>query len=243
MHAPLPENSAAKLATALEPLRADERLILVRRSIPDPIVFTTSFGLEDQVILHLLFEAAIDIDIVTIDTGRLFPEVYDLWAESERRYRRRILAVYPRQDALQGLIGDQGINGFYDSREARHRCCHVRKVEPLARALSGANGWLTGLRSEQSPDRAHTRMATADAIHQVIKVSPLFDWTRDAVADFARKMNVPINPLHEKGFVSIGCAPCTRAIRPGEDERAGRWWWETDDKKECGLHTQTAGVR
>ena len=225
-----------ELAAKLASLSASDRLVYVCDVIPGPIVLTTSFGLEDQVITHLLSERGLRIEVVTIDTGRLFPETYALWAATERRYGRRVRAVYPRQGDLEALIDAQGINGFYDSVEARRCCCRVRKIEPLGRAVAGASGWITGLRADQSLNRMDAGLASNDGIHRLIKVNPLFDWTRDAAEDFVQRNNVPINPLHERGFVSIGCAPCTRAIHPGEAERAGRWWWEDDTQKECGLH-------
>jgi phosphoadenosine phosphosulfate reductase len=188
------------------------------------------------VLLHHLAEAGIDVDVVTLDTGRMFPETYATWEETERRYGRRIRAIYPRHDALEALIAAQGINGFYQSREARLACCDVRKVEPLARALAGASAWITGLRAGQSAQRRGVDLVEADRARGLLKLNPLCDWTRETVADFARRHEVPTNPLHEKGFLSIGCAPCTRAVRPGEPERAGRWWWEDDARKECGLH-------
>jgi phosphoadenylyl-sulfate reductase (thioredoxin) len=226
---------ANRLNRLLADLDPAERLARFRREIEGRIVFTTSFGLEDQVILHLILERAIGIDIATIDTGRLFPETYELWAETERRYGRRIWAVYPQHGHVEALVQEHGINGFYDSREARLACCHARKVEPLDRALTAAAGWIVGLRAEQSGQRQGTALVAADD-RNLLKLSPLFDWSRDAVRSFAAAHEIPVNALHAKGFPSIGCAPCTRAIAPGEPERAGRWWWEADDKKECGLH-------
>jgi phosphoadenosine phosphosulfate reductase len=229
---------AHDLARALANLSAGSRLAQLRRDVHGVIVFTTSFGLEDQVILHLLHERNLNIDVVTLDTGRLFPETYALWAESERRYGRRIRAFYPRHERLSDLIDDYGINGFYGSRPARLSCCQVRKVEPLRRALAGADAWITGLRAEQSAQRAGIQLASPEPDHRLVKVNPLLDWSRQAVSEFVRANNVPVNPLHDRGFASIGCAPCTRAIGPGESERAGRWWWEDDTKKECGLHVK-----
>ncbi|MEA2989921.1 MAG: bifunctional enzyme CysN/CysC [Alphaproteobacteria bacterium] len=228
---------AARLARLLAKLPAVERIAQFRSEVAGKLVFTTSFGLEDQVITHLLCEHAIDVDITTLDTGRLFPETYDLWAETERRYGRRIRAVYPQHTNLEALVEKHGINGFYQSREARSACCYVRKVEPLNRALAGAAGWIVGLRADQSSDRQDTGLVTADVERDLLKLSPLLDWDRDAVQAFALGNQIPTNPLHAKGFASIGCAPCTRAIAAGEPERAGRWWWEQEAKKECGLHT------
>jgi phosphoadenylyl-sulfate reductase (thioredoxin) len=226
---------AARLEALLVGLPPAERLARFRAEIDGRIVFTTSFGLEDQVVLHLIAAHAIDIEIATLDTGRLFPETYALWAESERRYGRRIRAIYPQHENLETLVAKHGIDGFYDSRQARLACCHARKVEPLNRALAGAAAWIVGLRADQSSHRESTRLVAADE-RALLKLSPLVDWSRDAVSAFAAANQVPLNPLHEKGFVSIGCAPCTRAIAPGEPERAGRWWWEDDEHKECGLH-------
>jgi sulfate adenylyltransferase large subunit/thioredoxin-dependent adenylylsulfate APS reductase len=227
---------ADRIADLLPGLPAGERIARLRSEVAGRIVFTTSFGLEDQVIAHLIWERELDIDLVTLDTGRLFPETHALWAETERRYGRRIRAIYPRQDDVESLVAHHGINGFYASREARLACCHVRKVEPLERALSGASAWIAGLRAEQSAGRRDMRLIAADAASKAIKLSPLFDWTRADVVSFAEANAVPLNPLHGRGFPSIGCAPCTRAVEPGEPERAGRWWWENEDKRECGLH-------
>ena len=174
---------------------------------------------------------------MTIDTGRLFPETYALWAETERKYGRRIRAVYPRQESVEAFVETYGIDGFYDSPDARLACCHARKVEPLSRALAGASGWIVGLRADQSDHRQETKVVSIDE-RGLLKFSPLFDWSRQDVQSFAKDNEVPLNPLHDRGFVSIGCAPCTRAIAPGEPERAGRWWWEQDAKRECGLHSR-----
>lgn len=226
----------AALLTSLAELSPPQRLKRLRQELPGKIVMTTAFGKEAQVMLHWIAEQNLDIDVVTLDTGRLFPETYELWAETERRYGRRIRAIYPEHTKLEALIAQQGINGFYDSREAREACCDVRKVDPLKRALDGAQAWITGLRADQSAFRAQSSVVTFDTVRRLIKVSPLFDWTREAVTGFAAAHNVPVNKLHAEGFVSIGCAPCTRAVAPDEPERAGRWWWEGDEKKECGLH-------
>jgi phosphoadenosine phosphosulfate reductase len=227
---------ASTLARRFVDLPPAERIAQLRREIVGKIVFATSFGLEDQAILHLISERASDIEVVTVDTGRLFPETYALWAETERRYGRRLRAVYPRHRDLEALIERHGINGFYGSRDARMACCHARKVEPLNRALAGARAWIAGLRADQSAYRRDLALVTADADRGLIKLNPFFDWTRDSILAFVSAHDVPINPLHARGFASIGCAPCTRAITPGEPERAGRWWWEDEGKKECGLH-------
>jgi phosphoadenosine phosphosulfate reductase len=220
-----------------------KRVATVRGLVPGRIVFTTSFGIEDQAIAHAIFAQGLEIDVMTLDTGRLFPQTYDVWAQTERLYGRRIRAFCPDREGIESLVASQGIDGFYASVEARRLCCAVRKVEPLRRALANAAAWITGLRSDQSQDRTGTAFAAGDADQRLIKASPLFDWTRDRVVGFVREHNVPYNVLHDQGFASIGCAPCTRAIGAGESERAGRWWWEREEKKECGLHRHRRPAR
>jgi phosphoadenosine phosphosulfate reductase len=217
-----------------------DRLRLAAQEVAGRVVFTTSFGLEDQAIVHAIAASGVEIEIATLDTGRLFPETYDLWAATEERYGLRIAAFAPRAGALEALVARQGINGFRASVEARKACCSVRKVEPLGRALAGAAGWVTGLRAGQSPHRAATPYAEHDATYGVLKINPLADWSRAEVEAYIADHRVPYNPLHDRGFPSIGCAPCTRAVRVGEPERAGRWWWEQETKKECGLHLRPA---
>jgi phosphoadenosine phosphosulfate reductase len=230
------------LGPRLAPLDLDNRLRLVREFIPGRIVFTTSFGIEDQLVTHSICTQSLDIDIVTIDTGRLFPETYALWEETEARYARRIRAAYPQSAPLEALVEEQGVNGFYKSVEARKACCHVRKVEPLSRLLAGVSAWITGLRADQSGARADVPLIALDANYRVLKINPLLDYKRDDIVAATQEFSVPVNALHARGFLSIGCAPCTRAIEPGEDERAGRWWWEEDSKKECGLHVGEDGA-
>jgi phosphoadenosine phosphosulfate reductase len=217
-----------------------ERLAAIRRQIPGRVVFTTSFGLEDQAIAHAIFAQALAIDVATLDTGRLFPETYDVWAQTERRYGVHVLAFAPGHRAVEALVAGQGIDGFRSSVAARLDCCAVRKVAPLARALDGSAAWITGLRADQSADRAQVLAALFDEERGLIKVNPLFDWSRERAREFVRAHDVPCNALHERGFLSIGCAPCTRAVMPGEPERAGRWWWEQSQNKECGLHVARA---
>lgn len=226
---------------ALAALSAPERIALVRGAVQGPIVFAHGFGVEGQLIFHWICERALDVDVVTLDTGRLFPETYALWAATERRYGRRIRAIYPNQEAVEALVETQGIDGFYESQAARLACCEVRKTRPLDRALAGAKAWITGLRADQSSTRREAGLVGFDTARGLLKVNPLFDWTRDAVLEAIRANDIPINPLHAQGFASIGCAPCTRAIAPGEAERSGRWWWEGDGHKECGLHLQRRG--
>lgn len=229
------ENS---LAVALAKLSPAERLARLRNELDGRIVFTHGFGIEGQTLFHWICERGLDIDVVTLDTGRLFPETYALWAETERRYGRRIRAIYPDRAALEKLVSKQGIDGFYESKRARQACCDVRKARPIDRALDGAVAWITGLRADQSSTRKQGELIAFDTGRNVLKLNPLFDWSRDAVMAVVGANNIPINALHAKGFASIGCAPCTRAIAPGEPERNGRWWWEKRGSRECGLHVR-----
>ena len=226
------------ISNAFPRLDLAQRLAAVRSEICGKIVFTSSFGIEDQAIADAIFTQDLEIEVVTLDTGRLFPETYELWAATERRYVRRVLALYPHHEGLQALVARQGVNGFRASVEARHTCCAMRKVEPLGRALAGAAGWITGLRADQSRDRTAVSCASIEHRYQLIKVNPLFDWTHHRVVAHVHDRGIPYSPLHSRGFLSIGCAPCTRAVAPGEPERAGRWWWEQEGKKECGLHAE-----
>lgn len=232
---------AETLSAAFGRADAAERLAGLAERVAGRLVFTTSFGLEDQVLTHLIAAQNLPIEIVTLDTGRLFGEVHTLWAESERRYGIAITPFYPRHEAVEAFVRGHGIDGFYNTIAARKACCHVRKVEPLGRALAGAAAWITGLRADQSAARGAVALAEADPERGLIKVNPLLDWSRERALAFARENAVPLNPLHEKGFLSIGCQPCTRAVRPGEPERAGRWWWEEETAKECGLHVGPDG--
>jgi phosphoadenosine phosphosulfate reductase len=232
-------NSAALTARLTEQCQRRDlpkRLLTVRRAISGRMVFTTSFGIEDQAITHVIFTQDIDIDVVTLDTGRLFPETLGVWDVTERHYGRQIRGLSPDRTNLEKLIERDGAYGFRRSVGARIACCALRKVEPLGRAFAGASAWITGLRADQSLERAQTCCVGLDLKYQIIKINPLFDWTRDRVVAFVRDRGVPYNPLHDRGFLSIGCAPCTRAVAPGESERAGRWWWEQEEKTECGLH-------
>lgn len=203
---------------------------------PGQVSFSTSFGLEDQVLTHLIFENDLPIRVFTLDTGRLFPETYSTWSRTLERYRRPIETFSPGAAQLQTFLTEKGPNAFYESVENRQNCCYIRKVEPLNRALQHQAVWITGIRAEQSPNRQHMSDLEWDHARQLAKYHPLFDWTFEQTRDYIREHHIPYNTLHDKGFVSIGCAPCTRAIRPGEDFRAGRWWWEDASKKECGLH-------
>ena len=215
-----------------------QRLQWLAQQFAGAITFSTSFGLEDQVISHFIFSHQLPVSVFTLDTGRNFQETYSTWARTLEKYQQPITTFFPDSSAVSQLLDTKGPNSFYDSVENRKECCHIRKVEPLNRALQGIQIWITGIRAEQSPNRHDMSALEWDESRQLIKFHPLFDWTFEEVRDFVREHKIPYNPLHDKGFVSIGCAPCTRGIQPGDDFRAGRWWWEGASKKECGLHFQ-----
>jgi len=207
-----------------------------------PAVFTTSFGAEDMVLFDLIARDYPCIAIVTLDTGRLPEETYRIWQAATEKYRRKVEAYFPEATVVEQYVRIHGVNAFYDSVAQRKECCHIRKVLPLARALSGKRAWVTGLRRAQAVTRKDLPVVEFDADHRLQKFSPLADWTEDDVWNYIRANDVPYNALHQRGYPSIGCAPCTRAIEPGEDVRAGRWWWEGAAGKECGLHGSAASV-
>jgi phosphoadenosine phosphosulfate reductase len=233
---------AAKLADEFAGLDLFGRVLAIRTLVPGRIVFTTSFGLEAQALAHAVFSQGLEIDVATLDTGRLFPETYDVWARMEHRYSVRISVFTPESSSIERLVAKQGVDGFRASVAARQECCSVRKVTPLARILEGSSAWVTGMRADQSADRAELSAASFDKHRRLIKANPMFDWTREQAAEFVETHRVPYNALHDRGYLSIGCAPCTRAVGPDEPERSGRWWWETSGKKECGLHVAQTGV-
>jgi phosphoadenosine phosphosulfate reductase len=200
------------------------------------VVYANSLGAESMVLTDLIWTQVPAIDIFSIDTGRLHEETYSLLERLERRYQRRVRLVYPDAQALEAYTSENGINAFYNGLAERQSCCHIRKVEPFKRAIAGAGAWVTGVRHEQSSSRALARPKEFDAANGLFKISPILDWTNDDVWAYIRANKLPYNSLHDKGYPSIGCAPCTRAVEPGADSRSGRWWWENSDSKECGLH-------
>jgi len=214
-----------------------EQLQHLAKRFPGQVVFSTSFGLEDQAITHFIAKNSLPIKVFTLDTGRLFAETYSTWSRTVEKYNLTISAYYPDAVSLQEFVSAKGPNSFYETVENRKQCCHIRKVEPLQRALNGNKIWITGIRAEQSKDRQDMPVIEWDETNHIIKFHPLLSWTWGQVKQFVSRNDIPYNPLHDKGFVSIGCAPCTRATKPGEDFRAGRWWWEDSSKKECGLHS------
>ncbi|MBK7129527.1 MAG: phosphoadenylyl-sulfate reductase [Crocinitomicaceae bacterium] len=228
------KNQAEQLLQALKGKTLDEVLNTLSSGYAD-VVFSTSFGKEDQVITHSIFKNQNHFQIFTLDTGRLFEETYEVFQRTIQKYKLQIQTYYPDQSAIEKLLSQKGPYSFYESVENRKECCRIRKIEPLKRALAGKQIWITGLRREQSENRADMDMVEWDEANQIIKVHPIFEWTEREVDEYTDQHNVPVNALHKKGFPSIGCAPCTRAIQPEEDFRAGRWWWESS-KKECGLH-------
>jgi phosphoadenosine phosphosulfate reductase len=238
---PLRWNASRKETTDLDQRLAKiktltDRIREVGRRIEGRIVFSTNLGLEDQAILHAIAESGVDIDIFTLDTGRLFPEVLETVELSELRYGLRIRLVAPEASEVEALVTRDGVFGFRDSVENRKSCCDIRKVRPLNRELKGAQAWISGLRREHSEERAHVPLAAWDDVRALVKINPVAEWSTQDLTAYIAANNIPVNPLHARGFVSIGCAPCTRAVQPGESPRAGRWWWENEEKKECGLH-------
>ncbi len=217
-------------------LSAKELIQFISKEFGPRVNFATSLGEEDQVILDMISKAAPAIEVFTLDTGRLFPETYDLMSQNQKRYKVNFKIYYPDTKAVEEMVKAHGINLFYESVENRKMCCGIRKVEPLKRALANVDAWISGLRREQSVTRSDLETFEWDDLNQKIKINPLIDWTLADVRAYIKENNVDVNPLHAKGFVSIGCSPCTRAIKPGEDIRAGRWWWENPQQKECGLH-------
>ena len=203
---------------------------------PTGLRLACSLGLEDMVLLHLVRTAGLPIDAFVLDTGRLHPETYALLAQAQDRYAP-LKVHFPDAEAVEAYVNTEGLEAFRRSLELRKACCAIRKVEPLRRALRGARGWITGLRRDQSPTRGDLGAFELDWAHGgILKVNPLLDWTLADTWAYVNTHGVPVNPLHAQGYPSIGCAPCTRAIQPGEDPRAGRWWWESPEHKECGLH-------
>ena len=230
------KNHIPALLDQINGLSIDKVLEILTTRFPGQVVFSTSWSIEDQVIAHHILSREVPVTIFTLDTGRLFAETYSVWSTTNEKYHTRVKAYYPDRSLLEDYLNDKGPNAFYESVENRKLCCHIRKVEPLKRALKGQAVWITGLRAEHSPERKDHQLLEWDEGNGVIKYNPILHWDTSAVRDYIEQNNVPYNPLHDKGFVSIGCAPCTRAVRAGEDFRAGRWWWEDSSKKECGLH-------
>ncbi len=231
------EQLAEKLNIEFKEKDTVESLKALAEKYPGKLVFSTSFGIEDQVITDIIFKNDIPVKVITLDTGRLFEETYKVYARTLEKYNKPIQPYYPNNEKLEAFIAENGPNSFYSSVENRKMCCHIRKVEPLGRSLEGMECWITGLRASQSQNREGLEFFNWDAGFSLVKYNPLLHWSLDDCRNYVKENHVPYNVLHDKGYVSIGCSPCTRAIQPGEDFRAGRWWWENNSKKECGLHS------
>lgn len=233
----LSEEQIASIARA----DAAEGLRLLTGLFPGQVAFSTSLGQEDQVITHFIFSNSLPVKVFTLDTGRLFPETYTLLERTEARYRQRIEVYCPDAADVEAYVQANGINGFYESVDNRKSCCHIRKVKPLNRALAGVRVWVTGLRAGQSANRQQMPLLEWDKARSLYKYNPLLYWSSTEMMQCIETHRIPYNPLHDQGFISIGCAPCTRAIAAGENPRAGRWWWESSHK-ECGLHEKAGAA-
>lgn len=215
-----------------------EVLAYMMAKYPGKVALSSSLSYEDQALTHMMVSIDKKARIFTLDTGRMFPETYNLLDNTCMQYGIRIEVFFPDYKKVQEMVREHGINLFYDSVELRHKCCEIRKIEPLKRALEGVAVWVSGLRREQSPTRKDMQMIEWDESDSVIKLNPLIDWSEEQVKRYIKEHSIPYNKLHDKGFPSIGCQPCTRAVGPGESIRAGRWWWEDPNHRECGLHVK-----
>ncbi len=225
-----------KLKEKYNPLSTEDQLITLSKEYGTKAVFSLGFGKEGMVLADMIIRNELPIRIFTIDTGRLFPETYELFYQMRYRYGSRIEVYFPESKDVERLLEEKGPMSFYDSIENRKECCYIRKLKPLRRALTNARVWITGLRGSQSQFRKGFELFQYHPRHQVVKYNPLIHWTKEGIDEYIQHHRVPVNILHKRGYASIGCAPCTRPVQKGEDERAGRWWWE-DSQKECGLHS------
>jgi phosphoadenosine phosphosulfate reductase len=230
---------AKEINSLLEGASAKEILQYFIKNFKDKMVFTSSLGAEDQAVTDIMCKIDKDVNIATLDTGRLFPETYKLIDETNAFYGIKMDVFFPNQKDVEDMVREKGINLFYNSIEDRKRCCRIRKIDSLERALEGMDVWITGLRREQSVTRTDLQAVEYDEAHDLIKVNPLIDWTEEGLWEYIRENNIPYNKLHDNEYPSIGCEPCTRQVKQGEDVRAGRWWWETPEQKECGLHVKS----
>ena len=229
-------DSVTSLALRAEPMLAPDVLRLAIETFGKRVALSSSFGAEDMVLIDMILKIEQRARVFTLDTGRLPQETYNVIDATRERYGATIEVFFPQPDAVQSMVAEHGMNLFYHSVDNRKLCCGVRKMEPLRRALSGLDAWITGLRREQAVTRTKVHKVEWDEGNELVKVNPLVDWTHEDVWKYIRDHNVPYNALHDRGYPSIGCGPCTRAVQPGEHERAGRWWWEHPETKECGLH-------
>jgi len=227
-----------ELKKQLTGLTIEQQLKYLVSLFPGKVIFTTSLGIEDQVITHKIFKNDLAIKVATLDTGRLFPQTYEVLSSTTIRYNKKINVYFPEYEDIENMVTEKGPLSFYKSVENRKECCRLRKIVPLNRALTGMECWISGIRAGQSDNRNQMDWIEYDEDKRLFKYYPLFNWSFDDVKCFVKENNVPYNSLHDKGFVSIGCEPCTRVVKPGEDFRSGRWWWENDGPKECGLHSK-----
>jgi phosphoadenosine phosphosulfate reductase len=234
-----PKNLVERYTEQFSKASAEEILSFFLQQHRGKIVQATSMGAEDQAITHMICLIDRNTRFITLDTGRLFQETYDLISRTNTHFNINIEIFFPDHEKVEKMVRERGINLFYESIENRKLCCGIRKNEPLQRALQGMDAWICGLRKDQTVARFYNKVVEWDEQHGLFKVNPLINWTEKQVWNYIHENNIPYNILHDKGFPSIGCQPCTRAIMPGEDMRAGRWWWEEDANKECGLHNQT----
>lgn len=200
------------------------------------IALSSSLGAEDQVLTHMVWTINTQTTVFTLDTGRLFPETYDLIDRTSKKYKNQIKVYFPNSGKIEAMVNEKGINLFYDSVENRKLCCHLRKIEPLQRAFASLDAWICGLRSQQAVTRSNIQVVEWDANNGLLKINPLANWSEEQVWNYIKINKIPYNPLHDKNYPSIGCQPCTQPVHPGQDIRAGRWWWENPETKECGLH-------
>jgi phosphoadenosine phosphosulfate reductase len=214
----------------------EDQLRAIAEIFRDKVVFTSSFGIEDQAITHMIFDNNLPIEVATLDTGRLFPETYKVFNETYKKYQKQIKVYFPENEAVENMVTEKGPFSFYYSRENRLECCRIRKLVPLNRALKGKECWISGIRASQSDNRSQMDWIEYDEDKKLYKFYPVFNWSFEDVEKFIKENSVPYNILHDRGFVSIGCEPCTRAVKKGEDFRSGRWWWEKGGEKECGIH-------
>lgn len=230
------KDNISKYCKLLEKKSAIEIVEWASKTFGTKVVLASSLGAEDQALTDMVVKTNSDLRIITLDTGRLFPETYQLIEKTQRYYKKSIEIYFPDYKNVESMVLEGGINLFYDSIENRKKCCHIRKIEPLERAFQGAEAWICGLRRDQSVTRSANKVVEWDEANQLVKINPLIEWTEEQVWEFVTLNNIPFNKLHDRGFRSIGCQPCTRAVREGEDVRSGRWWWENPEHKECGLH-------
>ncbi|MCD6179848.1 MAG: phosphoadenylyl-sulfate reductase [Bacteroidales bacterium] len=232
------QSQIKELQNLVENKSPEEIIKIFIEKFQDRIAFSSSLGAEDQVITDMISKINKSTKIFTLDTGRVFPETYDLIDRTSKRYKIPIQVYFPDAKQVEEMVNEKGINLFFESIENRKLCCHIRKIEPLKRAFKGLDVWICGLRRDQSVTRTDVQIVEWDEANGLIKLNPIVDWTEEEVWDYIKENRVPYNRLHDKGFPSVGCQPCTRAIEEGEDTRAGRWWWENPETKECGLHVK-----